>query len=159
MIEDQQYLAFVDFIGTTIDGQYRYRLDFSQAPEVVWGEDWNSTPAGIIPNIAPDANTLSITGEIVSGKRYLLAKENTCFSMQDCIDGIIPLLFSDVNDSDTIVLPFGMKKEDVEESLSQNNIVLENIKRVNEEKDNAVINSLINTLEQQNDDRGENNEQ
>lgn len=149
MTEDIEYLAFVDYMGTTIDGRHRYRFDFSQAPEIVWGEEWNSTPAGIIPNIQPDANCLSICGEVVCDTRFILAKENTCFSMQDCIDGIIPLLFSDITESNIIMLPFGTPKSEVDEILSQYGLQIENIKRVNEEKDDEVINTLINTLEGQ----------
>ena len=35
-------------------------------------------------------------------KKLELAKTNGCFSMQDCIDGIISLCFSQINDDESI---------------------------------------------------------
>ena len=107
LFEQGHFLAFVDDVGKTIDGKNIYRFDFTQAPDIVWGDMWNVTPSGIVPHLFPDPNCLSITAQMLTKHKYLLAKENTCFSMQDCIDGIIPLMFDDPHSDDLIILPFG----------------------------------------------------
>jgi hypothetical protein len=94
-INQGHYLAFIDIVGQTVEGKNIYRFDFTQAPDVVWGDSWNVTPAGIMPKLAPDPNCLSISAQLICEHRYQLAKESTCFSMQDCIDGIIPLMFDE----------------------------------------------------------------
>lgn len=146
---DEDYLAFVDLIGKRIDGKYIYRFDFTKSPDIVWGDQWNATPAGIVPNITTLDNCLSLTGQVICSHRYKLAKENTCFSMQDCIDGIIPLLFDEPYDDELMVLPFGMGMGEVEEILAEHGLELENLKDVNEEKDDKVIDDLIDKLEGQ----------
>ena len=149
-INEGHYLAFVDYVGNTVDGKHIYRFDFTQATDVVWGENWNVTPAGIVPNISPDQNCLSITAQVlVDGYTYRLAKDNTCFSMQDCIDGILPLLFDDPYGEEPLNLPFGMPLEDVIDAIGQWKLELINPKNVNEERDNEVIDGLIDNLETQ----------
>lgn len=143
------YLAFVDLIGRTVDGKNIYKFDFTQAPDIVWGDSWNVTPAGIVPKIIPDVNCLSVTAQLLTEHKYQLAKENTCFSMQDCIDGIIPLMFDEPYSDEFVLLPFGMPLEDVVESLEELSLELVNPKNVNEERDNQVIDNLIDNLETQ----------
>ena len=145
----EHYLAFVDYAGKSIDGKDIYRFDFTKAPDIVWGEQWNATPAGLMPNLQPDMNTLSITGQVMCKHRYMLAKNNTCFSMQDCIDGIIPLLFDEPYSDELMVLPFGLEMDEVISILNEHGLELVNLKDVNEEKDNEVIEGLIGNLETQ----------
>ena len=92
----EEYLAFVDEIGRTIDGYYTYKFDFTYDKEIVWGDFFNICPCSIVPNLIPDINTLSHTINIDLPSQLELAKNNMCFSMQDCIDGIIPLIFSEI---------------------------------------------------------------
>ena len=147
--QETDFLAFVDLVGKRFDGKYIYRFDFTKSTDIVWGDQWNATPAGIVPNIEPLDNCISLSGQVLCSHRYMLAKENTCFSMQDCIDGIIPLLFDQPYDDELMVLPFGMPMSEVEEVLAQHGLQLENLKDVNEEKDNEVIDDLIDKLEGQ----------
>lgn len=145
----EHFLAFVDIAGKTIDGKYIYRFDFTKATDIVWGDQWNTTPAGIIPNLEPDMNCLSLTGKVETKHRYLLAKENTCFSMQDCIDGILPLLFDEPYSDELMVLPFGMPMENVISELEKHQLSIMDIKDVNEENDNEIIDNLVDSLESQ----------
>ena len=148
-LENPYFLAFVDYLGYSMDGKCIYRFDFTQAPDIVWGTDWNVTPAGIVPQIQPDTNTVSITGQVKTAHRYLLAKNNTCFSMQDCIDGIIPLLFDEPYSDNIMVLPFGMEFPDVVAELEKHGYELTDIKDLNKEKEDKVIDNLIGNLETQ----------
>ena len=71
---EQEYLAFVDEIGRTIDGKYLYRFDYCKDTEIVWGNYFNITPAIIVPNIQPDNNCLSKTEEVISEKKIRTCK-------------------------------------------------------------------------------------
>lgn len=93
-----EYLAFVDEIGETSDGKYIYRFDFSLDKEIVWGNYWNIAPANLIPDLKPDKKCLSKAFKSILPNKMELACKNPCFSMQDCIDGILPLCFPDVED-------------------------------------------------------------
>lgn len=87
----------------------------------------------------------------------MTAKENACFSMQDCIDGIIPLCFSEI-DENTIEFKhkplkfrFGEKRETVELKIAECGLVnlgFEEIKR----DDENLVNDLINNLNNNSDD-------
>lgn len=148
----EEYLAFIDEIGRTIDGKYIYRFDFTYDTEVVWGEFFNVCPCSIIPDITPDTNALSHTVQIDIPVKLELAKNNMCFSMQDCIDGIIPMAFIDIYDPDNIILyenkplifRFGDEMENIFnicKSLGFNiGQIEEVIKSVDEELDNIIDN-------------------
>ena len=152
-----EYLAFVDYIGRTIDGQYIYRFDFTVDSDSVWGDYFNVTPAGIVPDLQPDRNSLSKTCKVNFPKEMQIAKKNYCFSMQDCIDGIIPLCFSEIDD-DTILFKdkplkfrFGEKREVVEMKIAEcglDNLGFEEIKR----NDENLVNDLIDNLNNNSDD-------
>lgn len=160
-----EYLGFVDMIGKTIDGDYIYRFDFTTDTDVVWGEYFNVTPSAIIPDLQPDKNSLSRTGKVIFPREMIIAKRNYCFSMQDCIDGILPLIFCEI-DEDTIelngepfFLRFGETFEMVEKKLFD--IGLNIIDLVNVEKGNTdAIDSLIENIEVEelNEEDDENND-
>ena len=87
----------------------------------------------------------------------MTAKSNACFSMQDSIDGIIPLCFSEIDD-DTIEFQhkplkfrFGEKLDTVEMKLAEcglQNLGYEEIKHGDED----LVNDLINNLNNNSDD-------
>jgi len=148
----EEYLAFVDYIGRTIDGKYIYRFDFTFDPDSVWGDYFNITPAGIVPDLQPDKNSLSSTGKVIFPNEMELAKKNYCFSMQDCFDRIIPLIFSDIsentieyNDSPLFFM-FGEHIEKVKEVLKSINIEMFDIQEV-EKGDDSTIDNLINNID------------
>ena len=128
---NDEYLAFVDEIGRTIEGDYVYRLDFTYDPESVWGDYFNSVPSVIVPDLQPDINSLSSNAKIVVDRRLSIAKKNGCFSMQDCIDGIISLCFTDIDEEPLVVdneafkLDFGESFESVSAKLEKFGIKLE----------------------------------
>ena len=153
---NEEYLGFVDEIGRTTDGKYLYRFDFTYDPDSLWGEFFNIPPACIIPDLEPDPNCLSRSAKIVSPIQLITAKSNACFSMQDSIDGIIPLCFSEINE-DTIEFNhrplkfrFGETLEKVELKLSEcgfENLGFEEIKHNDENLVKELINNLNNNSE------------
>lgn len=153
----EEYLAFVDFIGRTVDGKYIYRMDFTTDTDVVWGEFFNITPAAIVPNLQPDKNTLSHSGKAIFPREMMVAKKNYCFSMQDCIDGIIPLMFSEIDehtlelDDKPLYFSFAEEREKVEDKLNKLGIELYDVETVEHGNDDA-IDSLIDSMDDENNE-------
>lgn len=151
-----EYLVYVEYIGSDLNNHYIYKIDFSTQPEIVWGESWNVMPAAICGHIPPDPNSLFKTAKLYSPEELFTAVKSTCFSMQDCIDGIIPLCFADINNSDLVVdnsffrLRFGEKYEDVIKTISKYGLEIKDIEAVTHDDD---MDALIDKLEGQNDDK------
>lgn len=140
----QEYLAFIDEIGRTIDGNYLYRFDFTKEPDTVWGEYFNVTPSIIIPNLQPDNATLSKTGRVELPIHILLAKKSGCFSMQDCFDNIIPLGFTAIDDENDLIFRFGDTYESVIEKLHEYNTDLVDIEEIETDGDEIIDNLIEN---------------
>ena len=153
----EEFLGFVDFIGRTIDGKYIYRFDFTTDIDVLWGDFFNVTPSGIIPDLQPDKNALSRSGKIIFPREMVIAKKNYCFSMQDCIDGIIPLIFSEIDDDaleldeKPFFLRFGESFNEVNEKLNKIGLEFFEIFEV-EKGDSTIIDNLIDSLDSQKED-------
>lgn len=93
----EEYLAFVDIIGTSSEGNYIYRFDFTYDKDIAWGEFFNISPSILVPELKLDKNQVSSFIKAEYPLRMHLARKSSCFSMQDCIDGILPLCFSDLS--------------------------------------------------------------
>ena len=115
-MEDQLYIVFAENIGHDNDEQYFYRLLFSTNPDIVWGDNFNVTPAAIVPDLEPDSSSISKEYFLSSKIELSTACESTCFSLQDCIDGIIALLFNDAGEK-IVAIPFGMELDRVKKYI------------------------------------------
>lgn len=150
-MDNIEYLAFVDMAGTDSDGNNIYRLDFTVDPDVVWGEHFNITPAGIVPNLRPDRNSLSSTATFLAPFEIELAKRSNCFSMQDCIDGIIPLGFCRIGedggevDGKPFFVMFGESADKVTEKLNAMKISIMDKKEI-ERGDDTAIDRIIDSI-------------
>jgi hypothetical protein len=147
-----EYLGFVDLIGRTIDGKYLYRFDFTLDADILWGEFFNVTPSAIIPDLQPDINALSHSAKVIFPREMVIAKKNFCFSMQDCIDGILPLIFSEI-DENTIeynnapfFIRFGETFEEVTKKLNEIGLEMFDITEI-EHGDKGAIDDLIDSLD------------
>ena len=154
---NEEYLGFVAEIGRTTDRKYLYRFDFTYDPDSLWGEFFNIPPACIVPDRAPDPNCLSHTCKVVSPTKLMTAKENACFSMQDCIDGIIPLCFSEI-DEDTVFFKnkplkfrFGEKREVVKEKIETRGLTSLGVEEIRR-GDEGLVDDLIEKLNKNNDE-------
>lgn len=156
----EEYLAFVDFIGMDLCGFYIYRFDFTYDPESVWGDYFNIAPSALIPDLQPDKNSLSRTAKVKFSSEMQLAKKNSCFSMQDCIDGIIPMIFSEIGedtievDGHPLFFRFGEKYSTIEKVLSGLGIEFYEIENV-EKGDESPIDNLIDNMDLINNDDDE----
>lgn len=146
-----EYLGFVDEIGRTMDGEYIYRFDFTMDIDTIWGEYFNITPSAIIPNLQPDINSLTKQAKVIFPREMAIAKKSYCFSMQDCIDGIAPLIFSEI-DEDTLInddkpffIRFGTSFDDVVNILNSVNLSFFEIEEV-EKGDDSAIDELLDSM-------------
>lgn len=152
-------LAFVDEVGMTLDGGYLYRFDFTEDSDVVWGDFFNVVPSALIPMLQVDRNCISKTGKVVFPKKMLLAKKSYCFSMQDCIDGILPLIYTEIDGDALMVndtpffLRFGETFDNVIKKLSEFKLEITDLEEV-EHGDNTAIGKLIDLMDN-NDDNEE----
>lgn len=150
-----EYLGFVDYIGKTNDGEYIYRFDFTVDKDTIWGEYFNVSPSSIIPDLQADKNSISSRCKANFPCEMQIAKKSYCFSMQDCIDGIIPLIFSDVDNESMMVdgkpffLSFGEEFYDVKDKLSAIGIEIYDIEDCYT-SDESAIDNLIDYIDKVN---------
>jgi hypothetical protein len=145
----EDFLAFVKKIGNTLDGQNIYEFMFTSVPDVVWGDNFNIIPAGIIPNLMPEKNSLSRKGRVVTDIEFKLACESTCFSMMDSIDGIIALCFTEAGIEKEFHFDFGETFDSVLEKLKTYNLDLIDLEEIKID-DEGIIDDVIKRLEDEN---------
>lgn len=146
-----EFLAFVKKIGNTLDGQNIYEFMFTTVPDVVWGDNFNIIPAGIIPNITPEPNCLSRKGRVVTDIDFKLACTSTCFSMMDSIDGIIALCFTEAGIDNEFHFKFAEPFDEVVTKLRKNGLNLEDIESIKFD-DESIVDDVIKRLEGEEND-------
>lgn len=134
----EDYIVFAEPIGKINGDNYIYRFLFSDTPDIVWGDDFNVTPAAGIPGIHPASEGITKEWRVVSSKKLGTAVKSTWFSMQDCIDGIISLAFSEEENTD-IVINFGDSIDKVTDILKNNNIFFQEIAFLGDDKEENEI--------------------
>ena len=130
-MDDDLKLVYINPIGENSNGKYEYELFFSKTPELVWGENWEMPCASICGDMKPDESTYSNVKRIISDIPFFCVQENTCFSMQDCIDGCVALFFEDISNYSEyptpyrIVCSFGEDYKNVKEKLNGRGVCIE----------------------------------
>ena len=115
-------LVYVNPIGKDSNDIYEYEFFFSETPEIVWGEDWHIPCPSACGVMKPEESTYSVIKHLKTEIKLFCAQENSCFSMQDCIDQCIALCFQDINNLEEypehrFVVHFGEKYEKVVDQL------------------------------------------
>lgn len=129
---NEVYLCFIRLIGEENDGYYRYEFIFTDNPDEVWGEDWEHKPIGLINNPMPSDDYLTEIHIVKTKIKFDLIQNNMCFSMQDCLDGIVALAWQNIDELDAypedgrIYFMFGESLEDVERKLALKNVLMIN---------------------------------
>lgn len=120
MQRDRLKLVFVNKIGKNSEDKFEYELYYSYTPEVVWAEDFAEQVPSIcsIEDLIPEASTYNAIIRATTETEFKLAQENSCFSMQDCIDGIIKLIWIHDNDGYYYGLDFGTDIDTADEFFS-----------------------------------------
>lgn len=145
-----EFLAFVKHIGNTLEGQNIYEFMFTTVPDVVWGDNFNIIPAGIIPNLTPESNCLSKKGRVITDIDFHLACKSTCFSMMDSIDGIIALCFTEAGIDNEFHFNFGEPYDNVIDRLKHHGLQLTHIEDI-KVNDDSIIDDIVKQLEGEND--------
>lgn len=125
-------LGFINHIGTELNGLNRYELIFTTHPDEFWGENFNYKPAGLCNGLHPDKDYIQ---KIVRIKTFInldLIQNSGCFSMQDCMDGIVSLAYQNLEGLDEyptepgrLYFMFGEKYDDVERKLAMCHILID----------------------------------
>lgn len=129
-------LIYVNPLGKNSNSKFVYEFYFSESPDDVWGIDWECKPASIcnldIPIIGIDEIRI-----VETDLMFNVAQKNSCYSMQDCKDQIIPVVWENIDDyeeypePDRVVFHFGQDIGDVEKMLTSRDIEITN-KKYNE---------------------------
>ena len=121
------YLVYIEPIGLNFNNEWEYEFLFSDSPDTVWGEDWAEQCPSACDSLRPADSMVSVVKRLSTMIPFSTAQKNSCFSMQDCIDGIIALAWEDISDYDEypepfrIVFQFGERIDSVTEKLFQRN--------------------------------------
>ena len=121
------YLCFITLIGKESDTSMLYDFYFSTSTEEFWGDDFEQKPAGICRELTPYDSTYTKVMRTRLDFQLDLAQEQTCFSMQDVIDGCCALGWENIDSKEypedgRIVFRFGDTMETVEEQLRRRNL-------------------------------------
>ena len=124
-------LIYVNILGKNADDENVYEFYFTDEIEFVWQTDWDVKPSSIC-NIKPPPKMCYTNINILKTKIVLdLAQKNSCFSMQDCKDKIIPVAWENLDDyteypeDGRIVFHFGLDLAKIEVILAKRNITFE----------------------------------
>ena len=123
-------LGFVRLIGTETGGLNIYELIFTYFIDEFWGEGFNYQPAALCNNLEPEQKYISRIYKIKTAIKLNTIGECGCFSMQDCMDGVVSLAYESLLGLDAypeegrLVLQFGDSYEEVREMLAKKRILL-----------------------------------
>jgi hypothetical protein len=115
-------LIYINFKGMEMD-KYVYEFLFSETPEIVYGPWWGYPNPSICGNIAPDESTYSIVKTVKTTYKLKTAQENTCYSMEYVMNGIIALGWIEIEgleeypENGRMVFHYGDSMEKVTELL------------------------------------------
>ena len=123
MEESEFKLVYVNPIGVNSNEEREYEFFFSETPDIVWGEDWNIQCASACENLLPDENTYTLIKRLKTKMDIFCVQQNSCYSMQDCIDGCVCLcyFFDEINEK-YIPLQFGVDKKEVDKIFFEHNL-------------------------------------
>lgn len=123
-------LGFINYIGTELDGFNEYELIFTIYPSEFWGENFNYKPAGICNGLEPDDKYIQKVVKIKTLINLDLIQNSGCFSMQDCMDGIVALAYQNLEgleeypEDGRLYFMFGEPYNEVERKLAIKHVLL-----------------------------------
>lgn len=99
-------LVYVNPIGLNSNGEFEYDFFFSETPDIVWGENWEMQCPSACGDMKPEETTYSLVKRVVTEIPFSCAQENSCFSMQDCIDGCIAVFYENISEYTEYPTPY-----------------------------------------------------
>ena len=127
---ENEFLCFIKYIGTDIDGLYMYEFLFTENIDTFWGENFEYMPCSLCNELVPNEDSFNTVKRVRMSIKLNLVTDSGCNSMQDCMDGIIALAWEDISDYDEypsngrLVLPYGMPYDAVEDELARRSILM-----------------------------------
>ena len=122
MENNNLHLVYINPIGKDSNNLYEYEFFFSETPDIVWGQDWNIACPAACENTLPDPETYSEVKTLKTEIPLFCVQQNTCFSLQDCIDGIICLGYFQT-DKGVVKFDFSETIYNVVEKIENNNFI------------------------------------
>ena len=122
MESNNLHLVYINPIGKDSNNLYEYEFFFSETPDIVWGQDWNIACPAACENTLPDPETYSEVKILKTEIPLFCVQQNTCFSIQDCIDGIICLGYFQT-DKGVVKFDFSETIYNVIEKIENNNFI------------------------------------
>ena len=128
--DSQLYLGFIRLIGAESDGIDNYEFIFTKNIDEFWGENFEYKPCCLCNDLIPNDEYITEIHKIRTKLKFDLVQDNCCFSMQDCMDGIISLAWENIDEYEEypedgrLVFNFGESYDDVERKLALKNILI-----------------------------------
>ena len=119
------YLVYVEPIGLNSNDEIEYDFLFSETPDIVWGNDWAEQCPSACDNMRPDDSMITEIRRLVTTIPFSTAQRNSCFSLQDCIDGILAIAWENISEYDEypepirLVFSFGEPFDSVVDKLER----------------------------------------
>ena len=127
-----KYLIYINPIGKNSNDLFEYEFFFSETPDIVWGEDWDNPCPAACENTLPDPETYSEVKILKTSIPLSCIQNNVCFSLSNCIDGIICLGYEDISEYTEypepirLVFQFAENYDSIIEKLELREIMFEN---------------------------------
>ena len=122
MENNNLHLVYINPIGKDSNNLYEYEFFFSETPDIVWGQDWNIACPVACENTLPDPETYSEVKTLKTEIPLFCVQQNACFSIQDCIDGIVCLGYFQT-DKNVVKFDFSETIYNVIEKIENNNFI------------------------------------
>lgn len=127
---EQLYLGFIRLIGAEADGIDNYEFIFTNNIDEFWGENFEYKPCCLCNDLIPNDEYITEIHKVKTKIKFDLIQDNCCFSMQDCMDGIISLAWENIDEYEEypengrLVFNFGESYDEVERKLALKNILI-----------------------------------
>jgi hypothetical protein len=131
---DELFLVYINYVGKDYKGNMIYEFIFSDVPDIVDGDDWDTFPASGRPE-PPYDNFIKKVGRLESELPLDVIQNSDTFAVWDAVDGVIALAWENINSYDAypekrICFRFGESIKDVESKLYEKDLILNyNIKK------------------------------
>lgn len=116
-------LCYITRYGVDTNGLTKYQFYYTDDTDGFWGEGFDVVPAGICNEMLPLKGTYCEIKEYSLNVKLELAQDNTVYSFQDVMDGILAIAYESLEGYDEypengrLVLHFGESKGEVEKKL------------------------------------------
>lgn len=130
-MENKLKLIYVDSIGKNSDNKYEYEFFFSEDIKDIWGENWDCDYPNFGGDMKPYKECYSVIKRLITDIPFSCIQNNTCFSMQHCIDGCVSVCYENISNYEEypepyrIVFQFGEDIDSIIEKLQGREINFE----------------------------------